>query len=192
VSDFTFLNLHILKPWLRGSDIVTLKGACHRRCHGSWHSNWLASFLPSSGKAEAGRLLILPCKLRSRSMLAASGRESFPRVDRVWLESHYLSPPYSSAFWPTLTVYENHMALKRWHTILTPRGHARLQWTGLHPAWSLLLYDRCLCCSFFDASLLSLFGAMCCAGRPVENAINVTPVLRELLEKHSDKHSSTK
>lgn len=67
----------------------------------------LVFILPSSWKVEAVRILILVCKLRSRSMLAAPVGESFPRVDRVWQECPirvFPKLPYSTESWPPLTV----------------------------------------------------------------------------------------
>lgn len=67
-------------------------------------TDWFPSFLPSSWKARAGRCLSLWCNLRSRSMTAACVGESFSHVDGVWLESLYLSLPYSNESWPTLSL----------------------------------------------------------------------------------------
>lgn len=58
-------------------------------CEGTWHegrAQMLVFILPSSWKAGAGRLLILECNLRSRSVPRAPGEEGFPHVDRGWQE----------------------------------------------------------------------------------------------------------
>lgn len=84
----------------------------------------LIFILPSSWKVETVRILILVCKLRSRSMPVAPVGESFPHVDRVWQEcSIWAFPklPYSTKSWPPLTVTGITLpctALKVKHTIV--------------------------------------------------------------------------